>query len=365
LSFKNLTYALLGIIFFLLILLSFSYFNAQEKHKNEKTNIDKLISDFETKFYNDSITLANNNAIYLDKMTQNIIDSIVLVYEKKLKLAFTNYKLESSTNNNSLIQEDDLIYAAINSNDITPKTQTSNSLSNVTSYSKLDNYISKSNYLKSTNFSSNVTSYSKLKTTTLRATKNTSNVTTYSKLKNTTRASKKINNVTTYNKLKHNSRNIKPKKQTVLNQNTRETNNNLYLGKQNSNLVYSNSILNNAVNFNDIEVSPIYPGCENKYSERDKKNCFATKLSNYVLDNFNATNFNKTNLKKGYNNVRVLFVIDNKGNSKVGKIVGKWPQNVKTEINRVIHSTPKMTPGKYHNNAISVKYSFKIPFLIK
>ncbi len=396
-SFKNLTYALLGIIFFLLILLSFSYFNKQNNHQFKETSIHKIISDFGTKFHNDSIVLVKNNKIYLDKISQNIKDSIVNIYEKKLKLAFKNNKLELLSNNFGPMQEDDFINIAMNSNiNIASKTPVLKYSSNVTSYSKLDNYVSTPNYSESTNYSSNVTSYtklnnykkpvtenktskftsnvtlySKLEKTNLSATKNTSNVTSYSKLEKATKkikVPKKVNNVTSYSKLKNSSKNNyvnKPKKQIALNNYIKKSSNNLYVNKQNSNLVYSNAILNNSINFNDIKVSPIYSGCENKYSERDKKNCFATKLSNHVDRDFNTKDFNKSNLKKGYNNIRVLLIIDNIGNSSVGKIVGHWPQNVKKEVNRVIRSIPKMTPGKYQNNNISVKYSFKIPFLIK
>ncbi len=216
------------------------------------------------------------------------------------------------------------------------------------------------------NFTSNVTSYTKIKKTKKikkRKEKKYNNVTSYSKLKKEKKkkTQKFSSNVTTYTKLKkkkerNNTTNYsKPK--TVKKPLT-------YNAKKNV-LVYHNKALNKAENINKIDSSPIYPGCENKNSERDKKSCLLTSVSKFSINNFNTSIAKEANLSKGIYETRVLFVIDKNGYSKAYKVLGNWHPKIKNELKRIIRQLPKMKPGKTENQNIDVKYSIKLPFIVK
>jgi protein TonB len=176
-------------------------------------------------------------------------------------------------------------------------------------------------------------------------------------------STKKTSNVTTYSKFKKQKTNIK---NTSLNNYVMPT-----LLKQKAivsnskNLQYNNANLNQASNIYDIENAPVYPGCERKTTEKGKKNCLATKISNYLINNFNTSSFKNLNLNKGVNNIRVLFVIDKYGKSKAYKVIGDWDPKIKQEAYRVIRSLPKMKPGNSKGMDYPVKYSFRIPFITK
>jgi protein TonB len=127
-----------------------------------------------------------------------------------------------------------------------------------------------------------------------------------------------------------------------------------------SKIIHGIPALDNAFNINSVDKSPIYPGCETSPSEFEKKNCFASKVASYVLYNFNKNTAKETNKAK----IRILFVINKNGHSKLIKSVGYWPSKITNEAKRVIKSLPKMTPGMVNNKTVSVKYSLQIPLTI-
>jgi len=130
-------------------------------------------------------------------------------------------------------------------------------------------------------------------------------------------------------------------------------------------LHYNTKELNTATNINLIESAPVYPNCLNKITENDKKACLLTNVSQFVLDNFNNALGKKADLKKGFYEIRVLFIIDKTGKSKTYKVLGKYSPIIKNEIKRIINKLPKMIPGKSNGKNVPVKYSVKVLFEIK
>jgi hypothetical protein len=130
-------------------------------------------------------------------------------------------------------------------------------------------------------------------------------------------------------------------------------------------LKYAKKELNTATNINFIESAPIYPSCTQKTTENDKKACLLTNVSKFVLNNFNNDIGKKAGLKKGFHEIRILFIIDEKGKSKTYKVLGKYSKSVKNEVKRIINNLPKMIPGKSNGENVPVKYSVKVLFEIK
>ncbi|HIP35924.1 MAG TPA: hypothetical protein EYG85_03625, partial [Crocinitomix sp.] len=53
------------------------------------------------------------------------------------------------------------------------------------------------------------------------------------------------------------------------------------------NVSHGNTELDNSVNINDVDVSPVYPGCADKTSQYDITNCIISSISKYVDLNYN------------------------------------------------------------------------------
>jgi hypothetical protein len=120
--------------------------------------------------------------------------------------------------------------------------------------------------------------------------------------------------------------------------------------------------LDNSVSLSKIEVSPVFPGCDN-YTDNEKiQNCLIFKIYNYSLDNFNTSNLKNLQLKKGTNLVRVIFVVDDSGKSKAFRVLGRWDSLVIKEATNLIDSMPIMKPGLLNNIPTPVKISVELPF---
>ncbi len=131
-----------------------------------------------------------------------------------------------------------------------------------------------------------------------------------------------------------------------------------------NNIHYNVFELDNSVNLDQIPISPVYIGCENKATEFDRKNCLYTKISAFSIDNFNKNNI-KSKLPKGFYTIRALIVIDDLGKAKVLKTIGDWNKDVIKEVKRVVNSLPLFKPGLLNNIPTPVKLSIKIPFEVE
>ena len=130
-------------------------------------------------------------------------------------------------------------------------------------------------------------------------------------------------------------------------------------------LHYKKPELNNATNINFIQYAPVYPSCSSNLPEEDKKACLLTNVSKFVLKNFNSAIGKRAGLKKGFYEIRVLFIIDKNGYSKTYKVLGKYNNSIKNEVKRIINKLPKMIPGKTNGKSVPVKYSVKVLFEVK
>jgi hypothetical protein len=133
-----------------------------------------------------------------------------------------------------------------------------------------------------------------------------------------------------------------------------------------SEVTHNNYDLDNTLNFSDADIVASYPNCQDKNTNIAKTNCFNTNLTIYITDGLtNSSIIKNSHLKKGLIKVRVLLIIDTNGKIHVKKVLGKWSNEISNEISRVVESAPKLIPAKLSGKNVAVKYSIKIPFIIK
>jgi len=367
---KNLqliVYILCGILLISGIFIGYKFNQISKKNTSENDKLLQKINLLTNNYKRDSTEFVKINSISLSKMKQELRDSVVINFA-----LFYSKKIEEKNNNNTTSEKS----KEKEEKEITSK------YANVTTYTQLPNYKAKNHTLKRKEgqFTSNVTTYTKLKNNEKKNNGNYSaNVTTYTKLPNykvdnykQKNHTSKLENVSTYTKL--NPRNItnnKAAKIATKRKLTKINSNKNSIPITKSKIKKSNTIyhgipaLDEAININTVGSVPIYPGCESKLSEKSRKNCLEAKVSSYVYGKFNLSVIKNLGIKKGFHELRVLFVIDQYGKSKGVKAIGSWHPRIKTEAIRVVNTLPKMTAGKKNNQNINVKYSIKIPFIVK
>jgi len=124
------------------------------------------------------------------------------------------------------------------------------------------------------------------------------------------------------------------------------------------NTTHGNYELDNSVNINDIDTSPIYPDCIDKITQFDKTNCIISSISKYVNTFYDKNVANSINGK-----VRVLFIVKEDGSTKVIDVLGDYHLDSKKELKRVIETLPNIQPGTLKGIPVPVKYS--LLFLLK
>ncbi|GAK97738.1 TonB family protein [Nonlabens tegetincola] len=117
------------------------------------------------------------------------------------------------------------------------------------------------------------------------------------------------------------------------------------------------------VPFAIIENVPIYPGCEDKNNNADRKKCMSEKITKFVNRNFNTGLANDLGLE-GRQKISVQFKIDSKGNIVGVQSRAKHP-DLQKEAARVINKLPKMTPGMQRGRAVGVIYALPIIFQVQ
>ena len=117
------------------------------------------------------------------------------------------------------------------------------------------------------------------------------------------------------------------------------------------------------VPFAVIENVPIFPGCESKKNNNERKACMSEKVSKLVNRKFNTELGADLGLS-GVNRIFVSFKIDKKGN--IVNIRSRAPHpRLEQEAERVIKLLPKMTPGKQRGKPVGVLYSLPITFKVE
>ena len=117
------------------------------------------------------------------------------------------------------------------------------------------------------------------------------------------------------------------------------------------------------VPFAVIENVPVYPGCEKKKSNAEKKKCMSEKVQKFVVKKFNTELAGELGLE-GRQRINVQFKIDRNGNVVNVRARAPHPKLEKEAIS-VVSSLPKMIPGKQRGKAVGVLYSLPILFQVE
>ena len=117
------------------------------------------------------------------------------------------------------------------------------------------------------------------------------------------------------------------------------------------------------VPFAVIENVPIYPGCEKKKNNTEKKNCMSEKVQKFVQKKFNTDLAGDLGLE-GRQRISVQFKIDKYGN--VVNVRARAPHpKLEQEAVKVVKALPKMIPGKQRGKPVGVLYSLPILFQVE
>jgi len=117
------------------------------------------------------------------------------------------------------------------------------------------------------------------------------------------------------------------------------------------------------VPFAVIENVPIYPGCESKKNNNERKKCMSEKIQKFVQKKFNTDLAGDLGLE-GRQRIAVQFKIDNTG--KVTNVRARAPHpKLEKEAIKVVQALPNMTPGKQRGKAVGVLYSLPILFQVE
>ncbi len=117
------------------------------------------------------------------------------------------------------------------------------------------------------------------------------------------------------------------------------------------------------VPFAVIENVPIYPGCEKKKNNTERRNCMSEKVEKFVVKKFDTDLAEELGLE-GRQRISVEFKIDRNGN--VVNVRARAPHpKLEAEAIKVIKSLPKMIPGKQRGKPVGVLYSLPILFQVE
>ena len=98
------------------------------------------------------------------------------------------------------------------------------------------------------------------------------------------------------------------------------------------------------VPFAVIENVPVYPGCEKKRSNAEKKKCMSEKVQKFVQKKFNTELAGDLGLE-GRQRIAVQFKIDKNGD--VVNVRARAPHpKLEQEAVKVVKALPKMVPGR-------------------
>lgn len=108
-----------------------------------------------------------------------------------------------------------------------------------------------------------------------------------------------------------------------------------------------------------IENAPIFPGCENEKTEKDKRECFQSQMLKHIRKNFRYPEMAQEMGLEG--RVSVMFTVQKDGS--IGNVRLRGPhESLESEAARIISKLPRLTPGKQRGTAVKVPYSIPITF---
>ncbi|WP_456437793.1 energy transducer TonB [Psychroserpens sp.] len=113
----------------------------------------------------------------------------------------------------------------------------------------------------------------------------------------------------------------------------------------------------------NVEVVPIYPGCEKATTNNERVKCMSKKLGKLIQRKFNTDLAGNLGLS-GVQKIDVQFKIDKNG--QITEIKTRAPfQQLEDEAKRVVNKIPQMTPGKQRDVPVSVMYNLPIMFQVR
>lgn len=115
----------------------------------------------------------------------------------------------------------------------------------------------------------------------------------------------------------------------------------------------------NSIILKDVEIAPVYNGCENLPTEETRE-CFNNKVSSFIKREFNLSISKDLNLSEP-RKVEAFFIINEDGNL-TGMKVRNSEVTVQAEILRVLRKIPVMKPATQNGKSVSVLCSIVITY---
>jgi hypothetical protein len=109
----------------------------------------------------------------------------------------------------------------------------------------------------------------------------------------------------------------------------------------------------------DVEIVPVYDGCE-ELSEEETKECFNNKISTFIKREFNLNVSKDLNLSEP-KQVDTFFIINKNGNL-TGMKVRDSEVTIQAEILRVLRKMPVMKPAIHNGKSVSVLCSIIVKY---
>ena len=115
----------------------------------------------------------------------------------------------------------------------------------------------------------------------------------------------------------------------------------------------------NSMILKDVEIAPVYDGCEDLSREKTR-DCFNDKVASFIEREFNLNVLKELNLSKP-KKVEAFFIIDESGNV-TGLKVRDSEVTIQAEILRVLRKIPVMKPARHNGEKVSVLCSIIVKY---
>jgi RecG-like helicase len=116
---------------------------------------------------------------------------------------------------------------------------------------------------------------------------------------------------------------------------------------------------NNRMILKDVEIAPVYNGCE-ELSEEEIKKCFNNKVSTFIKREFNLSVSKDLNLSEP-KRVEAFFLINENGNL-TGMKVRNAELTIQAEVLRVLRKIPVMKPAIHNGKSVPVLCSIIVKY---
>ncbi|MAZ27393.1 MAG: hypothetical protein CL868_10000 [Cytophagaceae bacterium] len=114
---------------------------------------------------------------------------------------------------------------------------------------------------------------------------------------------------------------------------------------------------------NGVDLVPIYPGCEKKKTNEERKDCLESNLNKLISRKFNTGISTQYGLD-GVNRIYTIFTVDHTGKIKDIKIRAAHPA-LEKEAQRVLDLIPEMQPGIKDGRRVNMIYSQPILYQVQ